>query len=70
MTLVFGVVLGVAAAALGSRLLADRLYGVSATDPSTIAAGAALLALVALAAAALPARQAARLAPVKALHRQ
>ncbi|HEX2165498.1 MAG TPA: ADOP family duplicated permease, partial [Thermoanaerobaculia bacterium] len=51
--LAFGVVAGVVAATLASRFLADRLYGVSPTDPSTIAVGAVLLALVALAAAAL-----------------
>ena len=61
--LMVGPAAGVLAAALASRLLADRLNSVSPTDPLAIALGAALLALVALLAGALPARQA-------ALHRQ
>jgi macrolide transport system ATP-binding/permease protein len=69
-TLALGLAGGVAAATLASRLLADRLYEVAPTDPWTLAAGAAVLALVALAAGVLPARQAARLDPVTALDRQ
>jgi predicted permease len=70
LTLALGVAAGVLAAALAGRLLADRLYGVSPTDPTAIAAGAALLAVVALLAGALPARQATRLDPLETLHRQ
>ena len=43
------------------------LYGVKPTDPTTMVMSAAVLALVAVAAAMLPAWRAARLDPVSAL---
>jgi putative ABC transport system permease protein len=43
------------------------LYGIEATDQLTVAAAVLFLALVALAAAMLPARRAARIDPVTAL---
>ena len=55
-------------AALASGSVMERLvFGVSASDPLTLAAVAATLALVALAASAVPACRALRLDPVKAL---
>ncbi|HYC32821.1 MAG TPA: ADOP family duplicated permease, partial [Gemmatimonadales bacterium] len=62
-----GLALGLAGAVLLSRLLGGLLFRVSPTDPPTLAAGSATLALVALAAAVLPARRAAKLDPVRAL---
>lgn len=62
-----GVGVGVALALAASRLLAGLLHGVSATDPVTFAAIAALLAATALAASYLPARRAAGIDPVSAL---
>ena len=56
----------IAAVAL-SRLVAARLYGVSATDPWTIAAAVALLTIVACLAALIPARQASTVDPSMAL---
>ena len=54
--------------ALGSASVMERLvFGVSASDPLTLAAVAATLALVALAASLVPAYRAFRLDPVKAL---
>ena len=51
-----------------SRSVLDKLvYGISDLDPWTIAAGCAVLALVAVAASALPARRAASRAPMVAL---
>jgi predicted permease len=49
------------------RLIESQLFGVRAMDAGTIAGCAALVALVALAAAALPARRVASLNPVEAL---
>lgn len=62
-----GVLLGLGAAALASRLLAGTLYGVPPVDPPTYGAGAAALLVAATAAALLPARRAARLDPLSVL---
>jgi putative ABC transport system permease protein len=53
-----------------SRVLADQLFGVKATDPTTFAAVAAVLALVALLASGVPARRATRINPVQALRHE
>jgi predicted permease len=63
----FGLVLGVAAAYSASRVLSAYVHGVTTTDPLTFAAVVTLLSLVALAATVLPARQAVRIAPMAAL---
>ena len=62
-----GIVLGVIAAVALTRVMASLLVGVSATDPATFAAMAALFALVAAFAAWIPARRAAGLNPNVAL---
>ena len=62
-----GAVLGVAAALLVSRVLTSQLFGVSRTDPLTIAAVVATLIGVALVASAVPARRAASVDPTRAL---
>jgi len=62
-----GVVVGLAAALGLSRLIASVLYGVEAWDPLVFLAAPALLALVALAAASIPARRASRVDPIEAL---
>jgi predicted permease len=53
-------------AALG-KLVQAQLFGVTATDPATIAAAAALLAVGALAAAFIPAWRASNVSPTEAL---
>jgi putative ABC transport system permease protein len=62
-----GAVAGVAAALLLSGLMKSMLYGVKARDPLTFLAAPALLLLVSLIAAYLPARRAARVSPCQAL---
>jgi putative ABC transport system permease protein len=62
-----GAAIGTAAALGLTRLMASLLFGVTAQDPLTFAAVAALLVAVALLAALLPARRATRIDPVKAL---
>jgi len=62
-----GVVLGIAASLVLTRLLASLLFGVSATDPLTLVAGATFLILVALLASFMPSRRATRIDPMVAL---
>jgi putative ABC transport system permease protein len=63
-----GVAIGLAGGLLLTRFLSGLLFGVRPTDPLTFAGVSALLAAVALLACYLPARRAARVDPVTALH--
>ncbi|MGE3273765.1 MAG: ABC transporter permease [Vicinamibacterales bacterium] len=62
-----GIVLGLGGAVLLTRLLARFLFGVSALDPMTFTALAALVVLVSGVAAYVPARRAAHIDPASAL---
>ncbi|HJU73657.1 MAG TPA: FtsX-like permease family protein, partial [Gemmatimonadaceae bacterium] len=62
-----GVVIGVVAALISTRLLGSVLYGVGAADPLTYGAIAALIVTVSLAASYLPARRATRVDPMTVL---
>jgi predicted permease len=62
-----GLLVGLAAAFAGTRLLADLFYGVKPGDPLTYAAVATLLLAVALLACWIPARRATRVSPTVAL---
>lgn len=62
-----GLLLGLTAAAAGSRLLAGFLFGVSPLDPLSFGAAAVVLTGVALLASWLPARRALRIEPTLAL---
>ena len=62
-----GFALGVAGAAVLRKSLESQLFGVSATDPLVLFGVSAMLALVAIAACALPARRATRIDPMVAL---
>ena len=62
-----GVVIGIPAALLGSRLLATTLYGLSTADPRAMAVVIVVLAGVAALASFIPARKATKVDPIVAL---
>ena len=62
-----GIAVGTVAALASAKVMKTLVFGVSASDPLTLAAVAATLAVVALMASAVPAHRALRLDPVKAL---
>lgn len=62
-----GLALGIVTSLAVTRWIASQLYGVSARDPVTLGAVAVLLAIVAMAAVAGPARRAAGVDPLEAL---
>jgi ABC-type antimicrobial peptide transport system permease subunit len=62
-----GIVLGAGFALLGSGLVQILLFDVAPRDPAVLATGALAIALVALAAALIPARRASRVHPMETL---
>ena len=62
-----GIGIGFAVSVAAGRVLSRLLYGVSATDPVSIGAAAAVLTTVALVACYLPARGATRVEALRAL---
>jgi predicted permease len=62
-----GVVLGLAGALVGTRVLASLVYGVSTTDPLTLVVTALVLGAAGLAASWIPARRATRVDPIVSL---
>jgi ABC-type antimicrobial peptide transport system permease subunit len=65
-----GIVAGVVAAVLLTRLVKSMLYGIQPNDPFTLSVGVLLLLAVALAASWLPARRAADVQPMQALRHE
>jgi ABC-type antimicrobial peptide transport system permease subunit len=66
-TVGIGIVVGVAGAIAGARLLEALVYGVSARDPLTYVVVPLVVVCVAVLAALIPARRAARVDPVSVL---
>jgi putative ABC transport system permease protein len=64
-----GAAAGILAAALAARVMQHLLFGVGPRDPLTLGAAAATLMGVALAAAWVPSRRAARSDPMEVLRR-
>ena len=62
-----GLLLGIPAAIATSRVLTSLLFGLTPTNPGSLAAAAVLMTAIGLAAAFLPARRAARVDPIVAL---
>jgi len=62
-----GVIVGLAGAALATRLIASVLYDVKALDPITFLSVAAMLIAIGLLACYIPARRAMRVDPMVAL---
>jgi len=62
-----GILCGLAATLAGTRLMSSVLYGVSPTDPVLLVGLTVLFAIVALLAADVPSRRAARIQPMDAL---
>jgi ABC-type antimicrobial peptide transport system permease subunit len=65
-----GVVVGLAIAFLGARVLQRFVYGVSVHDPLSFAAVPLLFALVGVAASWLPARRATRVSPTEVMREE
>ena len=62
-----GVAIGIPAAVAFTRVIASRLFGVTATDPATLAAVAVMFVSIALLACSIPARRATKVDPLVAL---
>jgi putative ABC transport system permease protein len=62
-----GLIVGIAAGALATRLVASALYGIDPFDPPTFAGVAVMLVTVAMVASYVPARRATRVDPIAAL---
>ena len=63
-----GLAIGIPVALASGLVLSDQLYGVKSYDPSILTLAAAILAACALLAATVPARRAAKIDPLRALH--
>jgi ABC-type antimicrobial peptide transport system permease subunit len=65
-----GIAIGIPLSLVLARFFSTMLFGIAPADPATIAAVATLVAVVGWTAAYLPARQATRVDPARALRSQ
>ena len=65
-----GTLVGAGMAAALARMVASRLFGVTATDPLTYFSASLILIAIALAACWIPARRASHIAPIEALRHE
>jgi ABC-type antimicrobial peptide transport system permease subunit len=65
-----GIAIGIGAALLLARFIAAMLYGLDSFDPLTLIGTALVLTLIALLSGLGPARQAARIDPIRALRHE
>ena len=70
MPTLLGLIAGIGAAVASTSVLESLMFGVSPTDPATIAIVTALLILVALFASFIPARRALNIDPMVALRHE
>ncbi|MEQ1858199.1 MAG: FtsX-like permease family protein, partial [Longimicrobiales bacterium] len=68
--LVIGLAIGAVASLFATGVVEGMLYGVSRNDPTTLLAVAALMAIVGVTAAWVPAMRASNVQPVEALRRE
>jgi ABC-type antimicrobial peptide transport system permease subunit len=62
-----GTMAGFSLSMIASKLLKNRVYGISPSDPSTVLAAIAILLIIAITATSIPALRASRIDPVIAL---
>lgn len=62
-----GALIGIVGAMVAGKLLTSQLFGVSPLDPASLAAASALLLVIGVCAAFVPARRAVRIDPMQAL---
>jgi len=65
-----GIALGLPGVWIGSRWIKSLLFGLTPTDPATMAGAALLLVMAALGAAYVPARRASQVDPMTALREE
>jgi len=69
-TVIIGVAIGIPAALAATHVIKSQLFGLTATDPATVAGATLILVLTAAIAGYIPARRASRVDPTIALREE